>query len=248
MTLGLAFNLYQEGKALPGFLEAAIPYFDDIVAIHSGPGTKLSDDGTLDILYRWGIRTVFDDIYRGYGEIRTRCLRESKADWVVILDADERFHPILQSYVCEGDERYPQVREPNLKVEKLPATVAQGDALKRAIVHAEPDVMGIVCNRRHWFDFSHTKPMQNWRHPDHKDYQLRIVRNDPNIGYRPEIKMHEQLIDYRTGLTPKTLHREDLIIDHYGPWFHKMAPNQRAEDIATYNKLDGGNRLPGDNS
>ena len=55
MSLGVVANVYNEAFALPGWLEMACSFFDDVRIYHSGPGGKCSDDGTVELLERWHI-------------------------------------------------------------------------------------------------------------------------------------------------------------------------------------------------
>lgn len=239
-SIGLAFNIYNDNNALHGLLESAAPYFDDMVAIHAGPMGRYSTDGTLETLKKWGVRTVFASIDDGFGTVRTRCIRESQAAFVAILDADERYHPIAPVIRCHGDEAYPAVQDPKLSV-SYEGTYNPGDILKQLI--QEPHIRAVKTVRRHWFRPGFSKPCQNW----HKvpDVQLRIVKNDPDIFYDPKIAMHERIVDRKSGGEPRhaSFDPSDLrgiVIDHYHCFWKAMEPEQRREDIAIYDAIHFG--------
>lgn len=241
MSLGLACNFYREPFALPGFLEMATSgYFDDVVMVSSPPSDAKPDDESIAQVEKAGVRLVHTVIDGGYGVVRTRCIRESQADWVMILDADERFSEMPPLLRCHGTEGYPQVKTPDLKAEMINPSHPQGQMLKDAL-GLSGSKNAYRLSRRHWFgapgDF--TKPCQNWHRI--QDWQLRLVRNSPFIFYDPTIKLHEKLLDSR-GFTEPSWGTGD---EHGGPFiehhhhFHKTAdPEGRELAIQTYELLD----------
>lgn len=102
-TIGLVANVYNEVNALPGWLETHLPFFDDVRVLHAGPQGAYSDDGTIELLQKWRVPTEFCAIDQGFGVVRTMAVRMSPCDWVVVLDADERFYPRLNVMTCEGE-------------------------------------------------------------------------------------------------------------------------------------------------
>lgn len=234
-------NIYNEANALPGWLEMAAGFFDEIVLVHAGPGGKASNDGTMEILERWGIKPIMSRIDDGFGVVRTQCIRECKTDFVAILDMDERFHPLIPIMTCDGHEAYPGTPHPNLTVNcQQPEMFNQGSLLRTLMGH---DCMAVRATRRHWFDYSWKRPCQNWCQIP--DWQLRIVRNHERIYYTPGIRMHEQLLDRQTNDTPKfaTERAGDprgIFIDHYHCFWKAQEPEQREQDIAIYDALDQG--------
>lgn len=239
-SLGLAFNIYNDNNAVHGLLELATGYFDDIVAVHAGPMGRRSTDGTIETLEKWGVRTVFASIDEGFGTVRTRCIRESQAAYVCILDSDERLYPFSPIIRCHGEEAYPSVQNPNLSVSHE-GTYNQGEVLKQLI--QEPHIRAVKAVRRHWFSPGFSKPCQNWhRIPD---VQLRIVKNDPDIFYDPNIRMHERILDRQTGGEPKhaSFNPSDprgVFFDHQHCFWKAMEPEQRKEDIAIYDAIHFG--------
>lgn len=260
-TLGLVANLYQEANALPGWIETHLPFFDDVRVLHAGPGGEYSNDGTLELLKKWNIPVEFCAIDDGFGVVRTKALRMSPCDWVMILDADERFYPVHRILTCSGESTpHSEVDAilrsydfhdlktmiPNwenvaqlgakLKVEAR-GTYNQGDHLR--------DIISTGCNaiatiRRHWHDFSFKRPTQNW-HTD-PDWQLRLVKNTKSIYFNPGTRMHEQLIG------ADDVYRAD---DRYGPYFDhfhftfkRMEQEQRGHDIAVYDCVHAGKKPP----
>ena len=106
-TIGLVANMYCEANALPGWIETHLPFFDDIRVLHAGPGGAYSDDGTIEILEKWKIPIEFCAIDDGFGVVRTKALRMSKCDFIMLLDADERFFACHQVLTCAGESTPP---------------------------------------------------------------------------------------------------------------------------------------------
>lgn len=239
LSIGVACNFYNEVHALPGFLESAQAFFDDMTFVDCGPGGKPSSDGSLDILRSWGITPIQGNIDEGFGVVRSNLIRQGKGDWLALLDADERF-PILRPILsCAGHQKYPDCQSPDLHVtEGLPFN--QGKMLKAMLPTLKEDA--IVMPRYHWFDFTYQRPCQNFC--DIKDHQCRFVRNVPHMAYKPERKMHEHIVDLRTGGEPNMYrqpnHDRELAIFHYHNVFKPMEGEQNAEDLKTYQALDKG--------
>lgn len=240
MSIAACFNIYNDAPALRGALEASAPYFDNIFIIHSGPGGRKSDDGTIELCEEFGISPLFDDIQKGFGFIRSRLIHECGCEWAFLLDADERFFPALPVMHCFGpDERYPAVPRPNLTVEKQTTPCQQGRHLKETIEQAPRGVLGIRSTRRHWLDFSMKHPAQNWL--VERDNQLRIVRNVPEVGYELGRVMHERLIDYRTNGEPENLKQDDYggpFHDHFHCHFRRSQPGKKEANEANYARLE----------
>lgn len=214
-------------------------YFDSIVALHAGPNGRKSTDGTIETLERWGVRTVFTSIDDGFGAVRTKCLRESDTAFVMIMDADERFYPKAPILHCHGSEAYPQVQNPNVKVSHE-GIYDQGQLLRQLI---QTDIRAVKAVRRHWFAFGFHRPTQNWEHIP--DYQLRIVKNDPDIYYKSEIRMHERIWDNKKGGEPHSASFDSvdprgIFFEHFHCLYKSMEPEQRKEDIAIYDAIHSG--------
>lgn len=103
ITLGLVCNFYNEVNALPGFLEAHAPYFDHISMYQSGPNGVESDDGSIEVIDKWKFPIHRGKIDDGFGIVRTAAIRSSPCDWVMLLDADERFFHKTQVLTCSGE-------------------------------------------------------------------------------------------------------------------------------------------------
>ena len=136
-TLGLVCNLFQEVNALPGWLEMATSFFDDVQVYHAGPGGAESTDGTIEILNKWRIQIHRGKIDEGFGIVRTAAIRASPCDYVMILDADERFHQFAPVLTCDGESTSPDevsaiLREYNETVSKIRATNDKDDQLQMA--------------------------------------------------------------------------------------------------------------------
>src|SRR6185295_7087442 len=109
VSLGVVANVYNEINALPGWLESASQWADEIAVYHAGPGGADSTDGTIELLEKWRIPIHRGKIDDGFGVVRTAAIRASKCDYVCILDADERLFPFLPVLTCEGESTPPDV-------------------------------------------------------------------------------------------------------------------------------------------
>ncbi len=107
-SIGLVCNFYNEANALPGFLECHTPYFDAISFYQSGPGGAESNDGSIEILEKWKMPIHRGKIDDGFGVVRTAAIRSSPCDWVMLLDADERFYAPHQVMTCAGESTPPE--------------------------------------------------------------------------------------------------------------------------------------------
>jgi len=244
-SLCLAINFYNDAPVLRGLLEVGARCFDHIFTINSGPGGAKSTDGSIELVESFGGTVVFDDIQKGFGQIRTRLLHECGCEWACILDADERIFPQLNVMTCEGDESYPAVAQPNLKVTVKPDVIDQLGHLRNLI--RNPETMAIRSTRRHWFDYTMRRPSQNWYGPGgNKDHQLRIVRNLPEIGYQKDRVMHERLIDTRTGKDPAFVPQDEhggIFFDHFHLYERRTRPGQKEFNEQNYARLSRGEKM-----
>ena len=262
ITLGLVANIYQEANALPGWLELHTPYFNDVRVVHAGPQGVYSNDGTIEILEKWKIPILYTAIDEGFGVVRTLAMRSSPCDYTMLLDADERFYPLHRHMTCSGESTsalevdsilasydFHDLKTvlPNWEnVSRLGAklhvdfnsTYDQGERLREILETERPDA---VCTiRRHWHDLSFTRPTQNWH--EMPDWQMRIVRNHPDIYFDPNIRMHERLVGAQ-----KIVHadmRRGPFFDHAHLFFKKMEIEQRSHDIAIYNRIHASETPP----
>ncbi len=240
-SIGLAFNFYREPNALPGMLENAMRFFDDILAISAPPKGAPPDDETIDIVKKFGIRLIHTNIDEGFGVVRSMCLHSCPTEWVLIGDADERFFNTLPVFAVSGSGRYPEDLVPDLHVGILQAAFAQGERLRNIVKHECKEADAVRMCRRHWMDWGMHRPCQNWY--EHNDWQLRFLRNRPYIGFKPEPKMHEHCVDFRTGKAPIYATgntQSGPFIDHFHCPAKAMEPEQRREDIAIYDALHKG--------
>lgn len=245
MSLGVAVNFYNEHVALPGFLEFATGFFDHLLMVDCGPNAKPSDDGSLDILRAWGIPWQQWSINYGFGVVRTNLIKSSQTDWVIIMDCDERMEIASPVLHCEGEESYPQVPNPNLKVSVTAASYNHRDFLLHKIRDAEErGAVAVRASRRHWFDFSYRKPTQNWL--INRDWQLRIWKAVDYVGYKSEVRMHETAWDFKRDCGPIYIEDDHTLgpfFDHFHCHFKAMEKEQRQQDIAIYDALDRGTPL-----
>ena len=259
-TIGLVANVYQESNALPGWLETHLPYFDDVRVVHAGPQDEYSTDGTIEILEKWHIPIKFCAIDDGFGVVRTKAVRFSPCDWVMVLDADERFYPIHRVITCEGeatpqeevdlilcnydtrDGSGPNWRDIARLGSGLRVTTStpynQGDHLRTILETDRPDVVCAI--RRHWHDLTLRRPTQNWHLEP--DWQMRIVRNHTDIYFDPATRMHERLIGVQK------VSRADMMrgpfFEHFHFWVKKLETSQRAHDVAIYDSIHEGKVPP----
>lgn len=256
ITIGLVANVYNEANALPGWLEAHTPFFDDIRVLHAGPGGSYSNDGTLEILSKWRIPVEYCAIDEGFGMVRSRALAMSPCNYVMLLDADERFYHLHRMMQCSGQptphsevdailSKYTTTPDWD-ELGKLGAGLKteiwdcydQGARLRDILEKQTPDALLTI--RRHWHDLSFKRPTQNW-HTD-PDWQMRIVRNHPSIKYDARTRMHERLVG-----AGKVTHGDQVwgpFFDHYHFAFKRMEQEQRSHDVAVYNAIDKGQRPP----
>lgn len=243
MSIAASINVYNDVIALRGLLETASPYFDELFVVHSGPGGAYSTDGTIELCEQFKVKLVFDDIDKGFGVIRSRLIHEHGCEWAMILDADERFHPTMPQLICEGNDSWDIVSlvPPNLTVTATENINIQGYALKE-IIAKNDSLMSVRTIRRHWMDFTHKNPTQNWNLIP--DYQLRIVRNVPEIEYVSDVRMHERLMDKRTGQDPLHINDDSLLIfhDHYHPFFRNNYPGKKQFNELNYQRLERGEK------
>lgn len=260
VTIGLVANIYNEANALPGWLETHTPFFDDVRILHAGPGGSHSDDGTLEILEKWRIPVEFCAIDDGFGVVRTKALHMSPCDYVMLLDADERFYPIHRFMTCNGQGTPPNevdwilqsydyrgVNLPNWEnIAKLGEnltiqhghTYNQGAELRNILEMRNFDAICTI--RRHWHDLSFKRPTQSWN--EHPDWQMRLVRKDPGIVFESSTRMHERLVGaervYHAGVVAGPF------MDHFHFTFKRMEPEQRRHDIAIYDCIYAGKPAP----
>lgn len=243
-SIGMACNFYREPHALPGLLECAQHFFDDMVFVSTPPAGAEPDHESIAIIEKFGARLRFDTIDKGFGAIRTRLIGETKTDWTIISDADERWfleEPLLK---CHGSEHYPEHKNPRLHT-TTHGTVRPKELLMRLIDKAENEGCGAVrMSRRHWMgkpgDWS--QPCQNWDH-ERQDWQLRAIKNSPFYFFNPEVKIHERLLDSRTWGEPKWISGDTEhgpFFQHFHVWYKGMDGEQNKEDAAIYEMLDKG--------
>jgi glycosyltransferase involved in cell wall biosynthesis len=263
ITVGIVANIYNEANALPGWLEMATSFADHVSVYHAGPGGKESDDGTIEILEKWKIPVHRGKIDEGFGIVRTAAIRSSPCDWVILLDADERFHQFAPVLSCDGpdtpgDEEGRIIQEYDSmhrgsgvpsnweNVGKLGSGLSVGvgevynqGAWLRSLME-DPAYDAIDTIRRHWHDFTWELPTQNWF--TRPDFQRRIVRNLAHLNFNANTRMHETLMGARNPYRPN--HTHGPFFDHYHLWFKRMEPAQRAFDLKVYDSLHFGQPMP----
>lgn len=235
-SIGMACNIYNDVNAVAGLLQTASEFFDELVFYHAGPQGKYSDDGTIEIIEKWGAKIVFGKMDDGFGVVRTAAVRACSTEWVVVLDADERFWPRAPLILPHGEE------DRKIYVQFFEDAYDQGALLRRIVRYSGIDA--VYTRRRHWHDFTWKHPTQNWH--TIPDWQCRIIRNKPHIGFKSEVRMHENMWDFERMAPPvgywSDVHRGPFH-DHYHCWFKPMERDQRAHDIAIYDAIHEG-RIP----
>ncbi len=262
LTIGLVANVYNEAKALPGWLETHLPFFDDVRVLHSGPNNEYSNDGTIEILEKWNIPVQYCSIDEGFGVVRTKALRMCPCDWIMLLDADERFYHIHKRIDCVGSitphsevdkilrtydfsdikTRLPDwdnIARLGSNLEVIEGEVYDQGKFLRGLI-SDSDLDAVISIRRHWHDFTFKRPTQNWF--SDLDCQMRIVRNDSSIHYDANTRMHERLLGAnRVGYTHMST---GPFFDHFHFTFKKMEIEQRAHDVAIYDAIHKGEKPP----
>lgn len=244
MSIAVVANFYSEPHALPGFITEAEKTFDEIVFVHSPPPGAKPDD-SVDIVRKSGHKLVHSTVEHGFGKLRTFCISQTKCDWVMILDADERIFSKSPNLHCEGSEAYPAHKNPNLSVHLVGEEIDQRHLIRRMCELADINKQDAIrlC-RRHWFDEpgKFQRPCQNWIQIP--DWQLRLVRNTPFVFYRPERKMHEELLHSKSWQSPEYLAVSNtgvtVFVDHFHCYYKPMEKGNNAEDMRTYQALDKG--------
>ena len=239
-SIGVAATFRDEVNALPGFLESASQFFDEIFLADCSMDMTPSSDGSLDIIRKWGLPDPpLWDLSNGFGAVRGQLLHTSQTDWTVILDIDERMSRVLPVLRCVGTESYPAQPNPQLKVEASNPPYDHLELLISKINEADRrGIRAVRFQRRHWFSFGFERPTQNWS--TIKDYQLRCMKSRCGMGYTTQPKMHERAWDSNTKRDPEYIADDDMLgpfIDHYHCHFKPMEPDQRAEDIRAYDAL-----------
>lgn len=259
VTIGLVANVYNESNALPGWLEAHLPFFDDVRVLHAGPGGEYSTDGTIDILEKWGVPTEFCSIDDGFGVVRTRAARMCPCDYVMVLDADERFFHAVTELSCSGtptphgevdrilqnyhfrDGHRPDWAELRQLGADLKVTrgilLSQGTILHNALL-SRPDA--VVTVRRHWHDLTMLHPTQNWN--TEPDWQTRILRKTDSIYYDTSTRMHERVCGINKVVCADVV--TGPFFDHFHFFFKRMEEDQRAHDIQVYDAIHAGRPAP----
>lgn len=252
VSIAMVCNVYQDAKALRGLLETSAPFFDNLFIVHSGPNGAYSTDGTIEICEQFGATVVFDDISKGFGAIRSRLVHDCGCTWAMILDADERFYPTIPILHCEGNELLTNPAadqpRPNLSVHQRRPGGQPGEILNQGQILRDliknPEWMAIRTTRRHWYDFSMRHPSQNWLKIN--DHQLRIVRNTPDIIYKTNVLMHEQIIDNKTNKIPNFPKQDDYFgpfHDHFHLFFRHTQPGYKEFNEQNYQRLERGEKM-----
>lgn len=239
-SIALGINFHNDSAAMRGLLELGSSYFDNIYALDGSPDGNFSTDGSVELLESFGVKPILEDMNKGFGFVRTRLIHDCGCEWVMIMDCDERFFPQIQAMSCEGTDRYPAQQEPNLVVTKHPDIINQGAHIKNQINN--PELMALRFTRRHWFDFTMTRPAENWNLI--WDHQLRCVRNHKQIHYT--LNMHEALVDDRTGKTPKFLEQDPVggpHFEHMHMFYRKTQPGYKEANEKRYERLSRGEKM-----
>jgi hypothetical protein len=238
VSIGMATNFYREPYTLPGLLENGAQFFDEMVFISSPPPGAKSDDESIAIIERWGCKIIHSSISEGFGVVRTQALHSLSTEWGWIMDCDERLFASHKVLHCEGNERYPAHPNPQNKVIVHDPCYNHGKAIRDAVSISNYDCVRFC--RRHWMDWAMTQPCQNWH--VHQDWQCRLLRNCDYIGFKPEEKMHEKVVDFRTGGEPSMFRVETtsrgIFVEHFHVPAKKWEAENNQEDLNTYNMLD----------
>lgn len=239
MSIGCAATFRDEVNALPGFLESASQFFDFIYLADCSMDMTPSTDGSLDIIRKWGLPDPpLWSLANGFGAVRSQLVHSCPTDWVVVMDCDERMGVTARVMWCQGEDRYPAVQKPNLRV-------MSGEPYdhKKVLMDkiSEADSKGVKCvrfSRRHWFDFSMTRPCENWNMI--RDFQMRCMKARAGVGFTVEPKMHERAHDFDLNRDPSYIEdhpKYGPFLDHFHCHYKPMEKDQRQADIAAYDAL-----------
>lgn len=241
MSISVICNFHREPHSLPSFIKHAEAFFDEVVFVSSPPDGVDPCEESMEIVKASGHRLVHFTVSKGFGVLRTRCLRESKGDWTMILDADEIMAVTAPRMTCAGTEKYPEVKNPALTVSKG-GDVNQKSLLQDLIRRADTSGKPAIClSRRHWFDGPrvYERPCQNFSVIP--DWQLRCVRNDMRLFYDPEWRVHEKLLWTPTWGEPEYIRAdsgEGPFIDHMHCFYKPLDPEKNKLDMEVYRALD----------
>lgn len=246
-SIAAVCNCFNEINALPGWLECVSQWADHVLVYHTGPQGEYSTDGTIELCEKWGVDLRFGSIDEGFGVVRTKLITMAPCEWTAVLDADERLYRFVPKLVCFGDALYPQEHYPAFVDMDLHVQVTGVyDQIAALRAQMKPEYDAIVTSRRHWQNWHWDRPSQSWMQI--ADWQARILRNCAHVGYRPNIAMHEQLVDFRTNETPRWYQPEiencEVFHDHYHLPVKRLEAEQRRHDVEIYNRIHAGNVPP----
>ncbi len=240
-SIGVAATFRDEANALPGFLESASAFFDHIFLADCSMDMTPSTDGSLDIIRKWGLPDPPAwNLSNGFGSVRSQLVHSSPTDWTVVLDIDERMHVTLPVMRCEGEDRYPAVMRPDLRVTKGLECFNHKQRLIDCILSAEKrGIKTVRFSRRHWFDATYTRPCENWMLI--RDFQLRCMKSRSGVGFTEFPRMHERAWDYDLKRDPDYIEDDPIygpFVEHLHCLYKPMEKDQRQADIAAYDALD----------
>lgn len=86
MKLSCCMIVKNEAEQLPKCLDSIKNVVDEIVVLDTG-----STDQTIDIAQQWGAKVYRDSWDNDFAKARNQALQYVTGDWVLVLDADERF-------------------------------------------------------------------------------------------------------------------------------------------------------------
>lgn len=151
---------YNTAATLGACLES-VKWADEIVAVDSA-----SNDGTLEILERYGCR-VFQHDFLGYAGTKQLALDKTRNNWVLHLDSDEMLSPELKTEIrtllasgpeAAGYEIYRmeqlfwQMSHPGSRLNtQLKLFDKRRGRFGNMPVHGDPEVDGPVKRLRHYF-------------------------------------------------------------------------------------------------
>lgn len=238
-SIGCAATFREEHNALPGFLESASHFFDNVFLADCSMDMTPSADGSLDIIRKWGLPDPpLWSLADGFGAVRSQLVHSSPTDWTVVMDIDERMSVAMPEMWCEGNDRYPAVEHPKLNVVRK-GVFDHFSFLVSKIMEAESKgVKTVRFSRRHWFEPNFKKPCENWTII--RDFQLRCIKGRSGVGFTTIPRMHERLYDFSLKKEPTYIEddpRFGPFLDHYHCWYKPMEPEQRKADIAAYDAL-----------
>ncbi|MFS0555828.1 glycosyltransferase [Brevibacillus sp. 179-C9.3 HS] len=94
MKIAACIITKNEEKNLPVCLDSVKSIVSEMIVVDTG-----SEDGTVEVAKKYGAKVFFYDWVDDFAAARNFAIEQTKADWIIFLDADEYFSPDCVKYV-----------------------------------------------------------------------------------------------------------------------------------------------------